>query len=153
MKATVYLRIAGVLTLVHSALHTAGGVFGKTPPGPASVARAAMEANRFPFLGPMRSFWDFHMGMGLMVTVFLIMEAIVFWLLGSLVKRNGAALRPVLAVFALGYLALAVVSMRYFFPGAWAMELAIAFCLAMASITAGARQSVWPTPEPGHECC
>jgi hypothetical protein len=128
-----------VLTLVHSALHTIGGVFGATPPGPASVARAAMEANRFPFLGPMRSFWDFHMGMGLSVTVFLTMEAIVFWLLGSVVRRDGAALRPVLAVFALGYFAFALISMRYFFPGAWGMELAIALCLVLACVKAGAR--------------
>jgi len=60
MKATIWLRIAAVLTLVHGALHTIGGVYGPTPQGLACLARAAMEANRFPFLGSMRSFWDFH---------------------------------------------------------------------------------------------
>ena len=136
MTATTYLRIASVVTLVHSALHTIGGVYGPTPPGPASVARAAMEANRFAFLGPTRSFWDFHLGMGLAVTVFLTAEGIAFWLLGSVVKRDGVALRPVLAVFALGYLGFAVVSTVYFFPAAVAMEVVIAACLMGAVATA-----------------
>ncbi|HUH63823.1 MAG TPA: hypothetical protein VLZ50_12520 [Terracidiphilus sp.] len=136
MKATIWLRIAAVLTLVHAALHTLGGVYGPTPPGPASVARAAMEANRFPFLGPMRSFWDFHMGMGLAVTIFLTVEAVVFWLLASPLKREGAALRPVLAMFALGYMAFAAVSMVYFFPFAAAMEVGIAICLVGAMTSA-----------------
>lgn len=80
MKATIWLRIASVLTFVHSVLHTAGGVFGKTPPGPASVAVAAMQANQFVFMGATRTFWEFQRGLGLSVTIFLTMEAVVFWL-------------------------------------------------------------------------
>ena len=138
MKATVWLRIAAVLTLVHSVLHTVGGVFGKTPPGPASVAVAAMQANHFVFMGATRTFWDFQRGLGLAVTIFLTAEAIVFWLLGAVAKRDGAALRPVLAVFTLGYLAFAANSMVYFFTFAAVMELCIAACLLMAMVKAKA---------------
>lgn len=136
MKATTWLRIAAVLTMVHSVLHTVGGVFGKTPPGPASVAVAAMEANHFVFMGATRTYADFLRGMGLAVTIFLTAEAIVFWLLGGLAKQNGAALRPVLAVFALGYLAFAANSMMYFFTFAAVMEACIALCLGMAMVKA-----------------
>jgi hypothetical protein len=136
MKATIYLRIAAVLTLVHSVLHTMGGVLGKTPPGPASVAVAAMQANQFEFMGATRTFWDFQRGLGLSVTIFLTAEAVVFWLLGGLVKTDGARLRPVLAVFALGYLAFAVNSMVYFFTFAAVMEVCIALCLGMAWVSA-----------------
>ena len=132
MKAAMYLRIASVLTLIHAVLHTVGGVFGKTPPGPASAAVAAMQANHFVFMGATRTFWDFHIGMGLAVTIFLTMEAIVFWLLGGLVKRDGTALRPVLAIFALGYVAFALDSMVYFFTLAAVMELCIAAFLVLA---------------------
>jgi hypothetical protein len=138
MKATAWLRIAAVLTLVHSVLHTVGGVFGKPAPGPASAAVAAMQANHFVFMGATRTFWDFHIGMGLAVTIFLTVEAIVFWLLGGVVKQDGARLRPVLAMFALGYLAFAVNSMVYFFPFAAVMEVCIAVCLGLSMVTAKA---------------
>lgn len=136
MKATIYLRIAAVLTLVHSILHTVGGVFGKTPPGPASVAAAAMQANQFVFMGATRTYADFLRGMGLAMTIFLTAEAIVFWMLAGVVKQDGAALRPVLAVFALGYLAFALNSMVYFFTFAAVMEACIAAFLVLALVTA-----------------
>lgn len=132
MKATILLRIASVLTLVHAVLHTIGGVFGKTPPGPASVAVAAMRANEFAFMGAMRTYWDFQRGLGLAVTIFLTMEALVFWVLANIAKRDGRALRPVLAIFALGYLAFAVDSMVYFFTFAAVMEAVIAILLVWA---------------------
>jgi len=89
MKPTIFLRIAAVLTLIHSILHTIGGVFGKPLPGPAEQAVAAMKANHFMLMGSARTYWDFYIGFGLGITVFLTVEAIVFWLLGSLGGRGG----------------------------------------------------------------
>jgi len=136
MKPTLFLRIASVLTLVHSVMHTIGGVFGATPEGPASVAAAAMKANQFQFMGATRTFWEFHRGLGLAVTIFLTVEAVVFWLLGSLAKRNAVDIRPILAVFALGYLAFAVDSMVYFFTLPVIFEAVIAACLVAAMASA-----------------
>ena len=139
MKATIYLRIASALTLVHAALHTAGGVFGKVPPGPASVAAAAMQANEFVVLGVTRTYWQFLRGMGLAVSIFLTIEAVVFWQLASLAKRDGAALRPILAAFVVAYLAMAVNSYEYFFAAPVVTEVLIAACLGLAWMSAGAR--------------
>src|SRR5215469_9003597 len=108
MKAAVYLRIASVLTLVHAVLHTIGGVFGKPLPGPASAAVAAMQSNQFMWLGHMRTYFGFYRGMGLAVTIFLSVEAVVFWTLASIVREDGRRLRPVLTVFMTGYLLMAV---------------------------------------------
>ena len=134
MKAAVLLRVASALTLLHAVLHTVGGVFGKTPPGPASVAVAAMRANEFVFMGATRTYWDFQRGLGLAVTIFLTMEALVFWRLAPIAKRDGRALRPVLAIFALGYVAFAADSMAYFFTMAAVMELVIAVLLVWAAV-------------------
>lgn len=136
MKPVTFLRIASVLTLVHSAMHTIGGVFGSTPEGPASVAAAAMKANQFQFMGATRTFWDFHRGLGLAVTIFLTAEGVAFWLLGSLAKRNAIEIRPILAVFALGYLAFAANSLVYFFTLPVIFEAVIAACLLAAMATA-----------------
>ena len=132
MKPQIYLRIASALTLVHSAMHTIGGVFGAPPPGPASVAAEAMKANQFQFMGATRTFWEFHRGLGLAVTIFLTAEGLVFWLLGGLAESDGIALRPVLTVFMLGYFAFAVVSVEYFFALPVVFETLIALCLGLA---------------------
>jgi hypothetical protein len=136
MKATIFLRIASVLTLIHAILHTIGGVFGRPLPGPAEQAVAAMKSNPFIAMGNLRTFWDFYMGLGLSVTVFLTLEAIVFWMLASLVRTEGHRLRPVIVVFAMGYFAPAVNSFRFFFFGPVIAEVIIAVCLIAASVTA-----------------
>jgi hypothetical protein len=78
--------------------------------------------------------------MGLCVSIFLTVEALVFWLLGSLAKTHGRELRPILATFAVGYLALAVNSHGFFFFGPVVVEIIIVLCLGMAIFAA----------KPGH---
>ena len=136
MRTTLFLRIASVLTLVHATLHTVGGVFGKAAPGAQQTAVATMKANEFVAMGVTRTFWDFYMGMGLAVSVFLTLEGIVFWQLGSLAKTNAMQLRPVLMTFLAGYLGFAVVSYRYFFAAPVVTEILIALCLGLALASA-----------------
>ena len=138
MRPVLFLRIASVLTLIHAALHTIGGVFGKTPPNVQPVV-ATMQDHQFMAMGVMRTMWDFHMGLGLAVSVFLTVEGIVFWQLGSLAKTDASRLRPILTTFLVGYLGVAVVSYQYFFAGPVITEILIALCLALA--IAGARQT------------
>jgi hypothetical protein len=136
MKPTLFLRIASVLTLIHAALHTIGGVFGGAAPGVQQATVAVMKANQFAVMGAMRSYWDFYMGLGLVVSVFLTLEAIVFWQLGSLAKTDALRLRPILATFLVGYLCASVVSYRYFFAGPVITEILIALCLGLAIVFA-----------------
>jgi hypothetical protein len=136
MRSTLFLRIASVLTFIHAALHTIGGVFGGAAPGAQQTAVAAMKANEFVAMGVTRSYWDFYMGLGLVVSVFLTLEAVVFWQLGSLAKTDALRLRPVLATFLVGYLCVAVVSYRYFFAGPVITEILIALCLGLAIVAA-----------------
>lgn len=136
MKAVLPLRVASVLTFIHAVLHTAGGVFGKVPPGPAAVAALAMQTNQFVALGVTRTFWQFYRGMGLAVTIFLTAEAIVFWLLSNLAKNDAPRLRPIFATFLLGYLAFAADSYLFFFSAPVITEVLIAACLAWALFAA-----------------
>jgi hypothetical protein len=136
MRTVVFLRIASVLTFIHAVLHTIGGVFSSADSGVQQATVAIMKANEFPLMGVMRSYWDFYRGMGLAVSVFLVVEAVVFWQLSSLAKTDGPRLRPVLAVFAVGYLGFAVVSYRYFFAAPVITEILIALCLGLAMVSA-----------------
>ena len=135
MKPVIYLRAASLLTLLHAVLHTIGGVFGKPEPGPQQVAVAAMKANQFPLMGATRSYWSFYMGMGLAVTVFLTVTAVVLWQLSSLAKMEPTRLRPIYWAFLLGFVAMAINSYAYFFPAPVIVELIIAACLGMAIFT------------------
>jgi hypothetical protein len=138
MRTVLFLRIASVLTLIHAVLHTIGGVFGGPDPGVQQATVAVMKANTFPVMGVTRSYEDFYMGLGLVVSVFLTVEAVVFWQLGSLAKTDALRLRPILATFLIGYLGAAVISYRYFFAGPVITEILIALCLGLA--IASARQ-------------
>ncbi len=148
MNSTIYLRIASILTLVHSVLHTIGGVFGKPLPGVAAMVAATMQANRFQVFGVIRSYADFYFGCGLGLTLFFTVDALVFWLLGSLARTEAARLRPILAVFLLGYLALAVNSNFYFFVGPVIVEVLIALSLGMAIWMAKPARYASHKPEP-----
>jgi hypothetical protein len=132
MRAVIFLRIASVLTFVHAALHTIGGVFGGAAPGVQQATVAVMKANEFLVMGATRSYWDFYRGLGLVVSVFLTMEAVVFWQLGSLAKTDALRLRPILATFLVGYVGAAVVSYRYIFAVPVITEVLIALCLGFA---------------------
>ena len=119
----------------HNAItHTIGGVYGTPEPGPQQIAVEAMRANTFPMMGHTRSMWAFYHGMGLAVAIFLTAEAIIFWLLSNVVRKDEVGLQPVLVAFLLGYLALAIVSTQYFFLPPVIVELLIASCLLMAIV-------------------
>jgi hypothetical protein len=144
MKPFILMRIASVLTLIHAALHTVGGVFGAPPPAAAQVVQA-MKTVFFPAMGVTRNYWEFHLGLGLAVTIFLTLEGIIFWQLGTLAKTNAKPLRPILATFLVGYFALAVNSWEFFFSGPVITEMLIALCLGLAIWKAQPSSSVSDT--------
>jgi hypothetical protein len=147
-KPVLFLRIASILTLIHAALHTIGGVFGEVGPGPAAIAVAAMRSNRFLLMGHMRSFWDFYRGFGLGISISLTAEAVLFWQLGSLAKANPWRLRPIVTTFLIAYSILAVNSYVYFFLGPVIAEILIAGCLGMALLTAVRETSTHAAVKP-----
>jgi hypothetical protein len=75
------------------------------------------------------------MGLSVGVSITLVVEAIVFWQLGSLAKADASRLRPILATFLAGYLALAVNSYRYLIAPPMIGELLIVVCLGLAILT------------------
>src|SRR5258708_17528059 len=136
MKPTLFLRIASVLTLIHAILHTVGGVLAPPRHGAeeASVIET-MKSHRFDMMGSMRSYWDFFFGYGLVVTIALLVQAVLFWQLSTLAKTNPSSTRPIVLLFLLNYLALSIVSCNYLFIAPAVTELLIAACLGAALAT------------------
>jgi hypothetical protein len=90
MKSSTFLRIAAVITFLYFAGHTAGIPW--TPAvGPAEVpVLDAMKAHSFDVLGSKRTYWDLYFGSGLIISLYLLVQAVVLWQLGSLAKREPA---------------------------------------------------------------
>lgn len=137
MKVIIFLRVASVLTLIHCVAHTIRGVLSGPTHGAEEIAVIeTMKSHAFNFGGFPRNYWDFHLGYGLFLTVMLLIQGLLFWYLAGLVRINRQAVRPVLALFAVNYLAMAIVAWRYFSLGPVIIELLIAACLATAFATA-----------------
>jgi hypothetical protein len=136
-KAVLLLRIASVLALIHGVLHTIGGVFGSVAQGPMQTAATAMQVNQFDAMGSRRTYWEFFIGYGLVLTVKFLVETVVFWQLATLLKSYGLQIRPLLIAFCVGYVADAFIAWRYFFAGPAVFEIVIAGCLFWAWWLAG----------------
>jgi hypothetical protein len=132
MNATIFLRIASVLTLIHSILHTIGGVLSKPKDSEQIAVIETMKSHSFNLMGSMRTFWDFFFGYGLGVTVTLLIQGILFWMLASLVKTSPAAVRPIVALFFINFAVMSVVAFKYFFIAPGVTEVLIAASLAAA---------------------
>ncbi len=139
MKPVIFLRIASVLTFIHSVLHTIGGVFGKPRNGAEEIlVQETMKAHVFNVMGSMRSYWDFNFGYGLSVTLTLLIQSLLFWQLATMSKTNAAWTKPIVALFFFNFFVMTFVAWRYFFIAPAITELLIAACLAAAYFTATA---------------
>jgi hypothetical protein len=119
-----------------------GGVLSKPAPGVQAFVVQTMKSNSFSFMGSVRTFWDFNLGYGLILSVVLFIHSLMFWQLGSLVKIDGSRLRPILALLCLEFAIQAPIAGRYFFVGPAITSGIIAACLAIAFFTA--RESLSP---------
>ena len=134
----MFLRGASILTLIHAVLHTIGGVFGKPRNGSEEVAvMETMKAHQFLVMGSPRTYWDFFFGYGLILSVCLLVQGVLFWQLGDIAKSQPKLIRPILAAFILSFGATTIIAQRYFFLAPAITEVIIAGCLAGAYATAG----------------
>jgi hypothetical protein len=138
VRTTIFLRVASILTLIHAVLHTIGGVFGKPKNGSEEFAVIeTMKAHQFLVMGSPRTYWDFLFGYGLILSVCLLVQGVLFWQLGEIAKSQPKLIRPILAAFTVSFVATMIIAGRYFFLAPAVTEAIIAGCLVGAYVTAG----------------
>jgi hypothetical protein len=135
MRATILLRVASVVVGVQGVLHTIGGVFGAPPPGAGATAMLAMRANHFMVMGLDRSYYIFFIGFGLAITVSMLVESALFWMLSGLVRRTGTLLRPILWLYVLAYVAVTVLAAVFFFPPPLIFDAVVVILLAWSAMS------------------
>jgi hypothetical protein len=135
MKPTILLRVASVLVGVQAVAHTVGGVFGAPPPGTGQVAMQAMRANHFAVMGLDRSYYQFFLGFGLAITLSLLVECALFWILGEMVRSSGPLLRPLLILYSISYVGVTVLAGFFFFPPPMVVDALVAVLLGWAAVS------------------
>jgi hypothetical protein len=92
-----------------------------------------MRSIHFDVLGSNRTYWDFFVGFGFFVTVFLVFSAILTWQLGGLPAGTLALMRGTAWALVICFGALVILSVRYFFVIPIAFSIVIFLCLAAAA--------------------
>src|SRR5262245_35143789 len=133
LSAAWLLRIASGITIVLAAGHTIGASDSWSPIGDSAVMRS-MRTFEFDVFGATRTYWHFYMGFGLQISVFLLLQAVLLWMLGSLASVEPARARPFIAAVALANIVGTVIVWKFIFIVPALMSLACALCLVFAFI-------------------
>lgn len=144
-SSSLFLRIAAVITALYFAGHTAGMPW--TPEGPtAAPVLEAMKNQSFEAQAVIRTYWDFYFGFGVIISAFLLTQAIVLWQLADLARVNSLQVRPATATFLVGFLVNGALAWRYFFAVPVALAVLISLSLLAALALAGRANDASPGP-------
>lgn len=97
----------------------------------------AMRIHGFMAEGSEKTRWDLYFGFGVIISGYLLVQAIVLWQLGSMARTDPLRVRPIVASFVVAFPINAVLAWQYVFAVPAVMAVAIAICLALAPVTAG----------------
>jgi len=145
MTTRLLYRIAAVLILLFDLGHSAGYPWSDPKWG---VDPGPMRSSHFNVLGFSRTYWDFYVGFGLQISVFLLLAAILAWQLGSLPAQAFPFMRGTTWALAVCFAAVTVLSCLYFFVIPIAFGAVITVCLVAAAVVAAkaAQQAVGREP-------
>ena len=129
-------RIASGLLLLFAIGHTVG--FRQADPrwGVDSLV-ASMRTIRFDVRGSSRTYWDFFVGTGFTVGVFLLFAAVLAWQLGGLRRQTLRDLPVVTWALAIVFVGVTVLSWMYLFIIPVIFSALISLCLIIAAWLAG----------------
>jgi hypothetical protein len=134
MRPQSLLRSASILTLLFGIGHTLGYPWtGSASPGllaKVDEIRSMTTVTQ----GFARSYWDFHVGFGLIISLTFLAQATLLWQLSSYAQTEPRSARAAAALFCGLYLAYLALDFRYFFWAPIVFCAAIAACLAAATL-------------------
>jgi hypothetical protein len=132
MRVSVLYRIAAVLIVLFAIGHTLG--FRQFDPSwGVEALLGSMRSIQFEVQGFSRTYWDFFVGSGFSVSVFLLFAAVVAWQLSGLSAETLALMRGISWGLALSFVALTILSWSYFFFLPILFTVLITVCLVAAA--------------------
>lgn len=131
LTTPVILRTASIVSVLCAAGHTLGGFQAWSPAGETDVLRA-MRSFRFDAQGVTRTYWEFYIGFGVMISVFLLVQAVLLWQLAAMSRKDPVHVRPLLGTLLMCVAANAGLSWYFFFAAPVVFGIVIATTLAAA---------------------
>ncbi len=133
MKVSLIYRIASALIVLFAAGHTLG--FTKIDPRWGIEPLISNMRNiHFKAQGFNRSYWDFYVGFGLFVSLFLVFAAVLSWQLGGLTPESLQLVKGIRWSLALCFVGVTILSWRYFFVAPVLFSVVICLCLIIGAI-------------------
>ena len=132
MSTSLLYRIASVLLVLFALGHTVGFRSTKDMEGADSVV-SLMKTVHFTVQGARRAYYDFYVGFGLFVTVFLLFAALLAWHLGGEPREALKQMPLVTWGLALTFVGVTVLSQMYFFPVPVIFSALTSLCLLAAA--------------------
>ena len=136
MKVTLLYRTASILLLLFAAGHTIGFRQVDSAWHVDSLVDS-MKSTHFNANGSDRTYWEFFVGFGLLVTAWMVFAAIVAWQLGGLPAATLAQMRMVAWGFVICVGIVSSLSWRYSFQIPVIFSILILLCLAGAAWLSG----------------
>jgi len=135
MNTTFWLRVSAFISLLFTAGHFMGGLKNWSPMGDNPVLQS-MRTVRFHVMGAERSYLDFFMGFGHSLTVSLLLQSVLLWILGDVARTNPSPVRPMIAAFLVAVAVTGVIAWRFILPLPAYFSLLLCATLLVAFITA-----------------
>jgi len=133
MKPWIWLRVLAVILAIFAVGHTLGTATPKVTRGSQEAAVfAAMQSFRFPIMGFQRTYWDFHQGFALTITLQLILMTVVAWQLSAISRKSLRLALPMAVALQLGCAGLLVLSCVFFFAAPIAISAVALACSSIA---------------------
>lgn len=133
MSARLLYRIAAVVLVLFAAGHTLGFTSFRPESIEGLAVYHAMNGVHFDFNGAPRSYGEFYLGFGLLVTVYLLFTAVLAWHLGGLAVSQPRAIGYLAWAFVIVQAANLVLGVLYFFIVPATMSAAVLICLIWAA--------------------
>jgi len=124
-----------MISLLFAVGHFMGGLRHWSPMGDNPVLQA-MRTVRFHVAGVDRTYLDFFVGFGHSLTVSLLLQSVLLWILGDMARANAALVRPMIAAFVVAVAVTGIIAWRYILPLPAFFSLALCATLVLAFITA-----------------
>jgi hypothetical protein len=145
MRALIVLRIASVVSVLFAAGHTLGAWQSWSPPGETDVLQA-MRSFHFDAGGASRTYWDFYVGFGFIISIYFLLQGVLVWQIATIAGTEPCRARPLIASFFLAVVLTALVCWRFIFVVPAIFAAAIAACLGVALLAVGRAARGGPSP-------
>jgi hypothetical protein len=134
LNASLLLRIASAVSLLFAAGHTLGGLRKSWSPIGETPVLTAMRDFRFDVYGVNRSYLEFFLGFGFLLTVCQLLQTVLMWQLAGVAKADRHQAQPFIWTFFIASILSGVLAWRFLFPIPVYFGAVLTVCLGLALI-------------------